>query len=106
MSAPAFLCLRRLYRVGYCGLWDEGLSLSSHLWDPATTLGVLKRFLSKEGGCPMNEEISSAPSGETERASCEVVPPEPFSPLRQAAQLATSNILQSKHVAIFEHVLT
>ena len=41
----------------------------------------------------MTEEISSAPCGEIERASCEGVPPGPFSPLRQATQLAISNIL-------------
>ena len=46
----------------------------------------------------MTEDISSAPWGETERASCKGVPPGPFSPLRQATQLETSNILQSKHV--------
>ena len=63
-----------------------------------TTLGVLKWFLTKEGGCATTEDISSAPWGETERASCEGIPPGPFSPLRQAIQLATSNILQSKHV--------
>ena len=62
------------------------------------TLGVLQWFLSKEGGCPTTEDIFSAPRGETERASCEGVPPGPFSPLRQATQLATSNILQSKHI--------
>ena len=45
----------------------------------------------------MTEDISSAPCGETERASCEGVPLGPFSPLRQATQLVTSNILQSNH---------
>ena len=48
----------------------------------------------------MTEDVSSARRDETERASCEGVPPGPFSPLRQATQLATSNILQSKHVLI------
>ena len=56
-------------------------------------LGVLKWFLSKEGGCPATEDISSAPWDETERVSCEGVPPGPFSPLSQATQLATSHIL-------------
>ena len=42
----------------------------------------------------MVEEISSAPLGETERASCEVVPLGPFSPLRLATQL------DIKHLAV------
>ena len=46
----------------------------------------------------MTEDISSASTDETERASYKGVPLGPSSPLRQATPLATSNILQSKHV--------
>ena len=46
-------------RVGCCALWDEGLHLSSRLWGSATSLGVQKTFLSKEGSCPETGDISS-----------------------------------------------
>ena len=93
-GSPSLRCLK----IWILSSWGEGLHTSSCLRDFATTLGDLKWSLIKEGGCPMTEDISSAPCDETERASCKGVPPGPFSLLRRATQLATSNILQSKHV--------
>ena len=61
LSERPRLRLRRRKRVGYCGLWDKGLCLASRLRNFATNLGGLRWLLSKEGGCPATEDISSAP---------------------------------------------
>ena len=58
MSAPTFIWVS--VQSWMLWSWDEGLHLSSDLWDFATSLGVQKWFLSKEGGCPATEDISSA----------------------------------------------
>ena len=80
-------------------MWSlgEGLCPSSCLQGSATTLGELKWSLIKEWGCPMTEDISSAPQDETERPHVNVSFRDHLA-VEVNNQLATSNILQSKHV--------